>query len=84
MSFVPTQSASGSGRTGSGQLALHGAVEQLFSVTDAAGVVDVCERLLASLGITGRLGWRLHGTAGRPTQACAKSTWPAIRKGCAR
>ncbi|OZB59485.1 MAG: bifunctional diguanylate cyclase/phosphodiesterase [Lysobacterales bacterium 14-68-21] len=66
MSFVPTQSASGSGRTGSGQLALHGAVERLFSVTDAAGVVDVCERLLASLGITGRLRWRLHGDSWTP------------------
>ncbi|MCP1373451.1 bifunctional diguanylate cyclase/phosphodiesterase [Dyella lutea] len=66
MSFVPTQSASGSGRTSSGQLALHGAVERLFSVTDAAGVVDVCERLLATLGFAGRLRWRLHGDSWTP------------------
>lgn len=61
MSFAPTQSASGSGRPNGRSAALRGAIEQLFTAQDAASVMDVSELLLASLHITGRLRWRLHG-----------------------
>ena len=66
MSFAPTQSASGNGLTGGHSDALHEAVEQLFAAVDAAGVMEASERLLVSLGIAGRLRWRLHGDSWAP------------------
>jgi diguanylate cyclase (GGDEF)-like protein len=34
------------------------AVEKLFDAADAAGVMDICERMVLSLGVEGRLRWR--------------------------
>ncbi|HWX65540.1 MAG TPA: EAL domain-containing protein [Rhodanobacter sp.] len=38
--------------------ALHGAVERLFTASDAASVMEICELMLGNFGIQGRLRWR--------------------------
>jgi len=66
MSFVPTQSAPGAGRTGPTPSAWHEAIEQLFGVADATAIVEVCERLLKGMGLSGHLRWRMHGDSWTP------------------
>ncbi len=41
--------------------AMHAAVERLFRAADAASVLEICEAMLAELGVEGRLHWRLLG-----------------------
>ncbi len=66
MSFASPQSASGADRSSTLPIALRSAIEQLFAAADAASMTDICERLLSSLDIPGRVRWRLHGDVWTP------------------
>lgn len=59
MSFVSPTRASPPADAAQDVALLHGAIEQLFSAPDAASVVEICESILASCGIEGRLTWCL-------------------------
>jgi hypothetical protein len=60
MSATPTIRPSQSPVKVGSPVPLHGAVEQLFSASDATGVMETCELILANFGIPGRLHWRRH------------------------
>ncbi|MEO9077759.1 MAG: EAL domain-containing protein [Rhodanobacter sp.] len=58
MSATPTISPAQPPVKVSGDVPLHGAVEQLFSAPDAANVMETCELILANFDIHGTLRWR--------------------------
>ncbi|HWU77227.1 MAG TPA: EAL domain-containing protein [Rhodanobacter sp.] len=60
MSATPTIRSSQPPAKMRGPVPLHGAVEQLFSASDATSVMETCELILANFGIHGRLHWHRH------------------------
>ena len=58
MSATPTIRSSQPPRAARNLATLNGAVERLFEAADAASVIEICESVLAHVGIRGRLCWR--------------------------